>query len=716
MKLAINLTNCYGIKKLDTEFDFSDKNTEIIYAPNGLMKSSFANTFKDLSNEREPCDRAFPDRESIANITKDNQNIPARSIFVIEPYNSEFKSEKISTLLVNENLKQQYEEIYHQLDNSKKELIKKLQDISESADCEKEFTDTFKENDNQDFYDLLDHINHKLDDNTVVYDFKYNYVFDKGGKVKDFLEKNQKNINSYITQYDKLISESDFFNKSSNFGTFQAQNILNSVKDGSFFNAEHKLNLKDGRSIDTKQALEETIETELKTILEDKELKKIFNKMDTELNKNQDLRNFKSVIEKNYFLLAELDDYENLRKKVWYGYFVKLADEIERVLGDFNSKKQEIKSIKKQAESEKTIWEETITEFNQRFKSLPFSLNIANKNDTILKGNLPSIVFSFHDRETVDLEEDALVSILSQGEKRALYLLNIIFELKVRQNNDVETILIVDDIADSFDYKNKYAIIQYLNDNLYKDNFYQIVLTHNFDFFRAIQSRFFGFGNRKNSKMAIKNDDGEIFLKESAYFKPFDYFKKNINSSNAILIALIPFTRNLIEYIYGDNHPSFQKITSFLHIKDDTKNLNLSDIQDLFQEILGIQSTYIDNNFINFITQTADDIVTEAEVDELNLENKITLSIAIRLKSEEFLRSQINDDDFLNNIHSNQTYKLIEKYKESSENRKNLEILEEISLMTPENIHFNSFMYEPILDLGIEHLKDLYKKTKDLQA
>ncbi len=34
-----------------------------------------------------------------------------------------------------------------------------------------------------------------------------------------------------------------------------------------------------------------------------------------------------------------------------------------------------------------------------------------------------------------------------------------------------------------------------------------------------------------------------------------------------------------------------------------------------------------------------------------------------------------------------------------------------INLMTPENIHLNSFMYEPILDLDIEHLKKLYDEV-----
>jgi hypothetical protein len=37
-----------------------------------------------------------------------------------------------------------------------------------------------------------------------------------------------------------------------------------------------------------------------------------------------------------------------------------------------------------------------------------------------------------------------------------------------------------------------------------------------------------------------------------------------------------------------------------------------------------------------------------------------------------------------------------------------LPILEEVSLMTAENIHLNSFMYEPLIDISILQLKKLY--------
>ena len=50
-KLSIKLENCYGIEKLEHVFDYSKHNMNLIYAPNGSMKTSLANTFLQLSQE-----------------------------------------------------------------------------------------------------------------------------------------------------------------------------------------------------------------------------------------------------------------------------------------------------------------------------------------------------------------------------------------------------------------------------------------------------------------------------------------------------------------------------------------------------------------------------------------------------------------------------------------------------------------------------------------
>ena len=43
-----------------------------------------------------------------------------------------------------------------------------------------------------------------------------------------------------------------------------------------------------------------------------------------------------------------------------------------------------------------------------------------------------------------------------------------------------------------------------------------------------------------------------------------------------------------------------------------------------------------------------------------------------------------------------------------------LKILDEVNIMTPEHIHINSFMYEPLLDMDITELLGLYQKVKSL--
>ena len=67
------------------------------------------------------------------------------------------------------------------------------------------------------------------------------------------------------------------------------------------------------------------------------------------------------------------------------------------------------------------------------------------------------------------------MQVLSNGEKRALYILNIIFEVEARKAAKQNTLFVIDDIADSFDYKNKYAIIEYLKEVGEVANFRQII-------------------------------------------------------------------------------------------------------------------------------------------------------------------------------------------------------------------------------------------------
>jgi wobble nucleotide-excising tRNase len=102
--------------------------------------------------------------------------------------------------------------------------------------------------------------------------------------------------------------------------------------------------------------------------------------------------------------------------------------------------------------------------FNNRFVDMPFTLSITNQSQTALGKENAKLKFIFKDNADIVEWTRSEIKTLSQGEKRALYLLNFIFEVESRKMNNKETLFIIDDVADSFDYKNKHAIVQYLED------------------------------------------------------------------------------------------------------------------------------------------------------------------------------------------------------------------------------------------------------------
>lgn len=99
MELSVDLKNCYGIASLEYKFDFSEKRAFSIYASNGIMKTSFAKTFMDISQKKEPKDEVYSEMETICNIKKDNADIKSDEIFVINSYEKAYKSDNTNKII-----------------------------------------------------------------------------------------------------------------------------------------------------------------------------------------------------------------------------------------------------------------------------------------------------------------------------------------------------------------------------------------------------------------------------------------------------------------------------------------------------------------------------------------------------------------------------------------------------------------------------------------
>ncbi len=718
-KLTVNLEHCFGIKKMEKEFNFDKNRTILLYAPNGTMKTSFAKTLQNMSQVK---DLLHPNEQSNVRILSDGIPLDQNCIFVADAEKNIDSSESVTNILACKELKEKYDAIYRVIDKQKKDFIKVLKDKSSSSDCEEELYGAFRENEEESFLLCFKRIYSLLSNKYQNFDFKYNDVFDKKGEVLNFLKLNKELLNEYFKQYQKLISESTLFCSKDGaiFGTYEATILENTLKDGTFFDVDHKIVLNNGEEIKDIEELSNKIQKEKDRISSDEKIKKAFDRITVAIDKNINLRAFKSVIERTPSLLSHLTDYEKFKKEVWLGFLSdeNVKNEAKKLYDLYSANEAESQKIIEEASKQQDKWKEIISLYNVRFH-VPFLLEISNQKDMILKQKIAKIKFIYKDNEEkVEKKKEELEAMLSRGEKRALYILQLLFEIEARKNNEKETLLVFDDIADSFDYQNKYAIIEYIADLQNNEKFRIILLTHNFDFYRNVCSRL--ELNRKSSIfMCVKKKDGTVEIKEGEYLKNLcSCFISNINDDKKF-ISLIPFVRNLMEYTTGTDSREYEMMTNCLHIKE--KNPTEAEILCIINKVIRIKNfnrIKKETAVRDLIFKTADSILKKEDVDQIDIENKIVLSIAIRLKTEFFLKNVLQKLNIDIKEDSNQTRCWIQKYKEDKKhkkNEKNDEILEEVNMLTPEFIHVNSFMYEPLIDTGTDSLLDLYKRTAELQ-
>lgn len=683
------------------------------------MKSSLAQTFQDIADGVASKDRIFPARASQRVIRDETgTDLPNESVLVVRPYDEAMKnSAKTSTLLVNPALRKEYETLHAEIDIAKGALLKALKEQSGSKkDLEKELSSTFTAREDQ-FYIALNRIKDEVEaqPDAPLAGVPYDVIFDD--KVLGFLAtKDFKTaIEEYIKKYNELLAASTYFKKGT-FNYYNATTVAKQLADNGFFEAKHTVNLNaDAKlEINSQKELEDLIAKEKDAISNDKDLKKKFAEIDKLIQKNATVRDFEAYLSSHEELLVRLSNMPAFKQEVWKSYIKARFELYQDLLAKHQAAEARRKQIEDQAAKERTQWEEVIDMFNDRF-FVPFKLEATNRLPVIL-GQEPmlSLGFTFQDgADTASVDRTALMQALSTGEKKAFYVLNILFEVEVRKKTHQETLIIVDDIADSFDYKNKYAIIQYLMEIAEDPHFKQIILTHNFDFYRTIQSRFVKYSD---CYMASKSATGVLLEPASGIQNVFvKDWKPSFSTEPKKKIACIPFMRNLIEYTRDATDVSFLRLTSLLHWKVDSAQITISDLDDIYNDLFSQNITSANSaaTVISLIEHEAGECLKAA--DGINFENKIVLAIAIRLVAEQFMVTKINDPAFVAGIDSNQTTRLLRKFRESfNAEVATINVLQRVALMTPENIHLNSFMYEPILDMSDGHLRKLYGEVKAL--
>jgi hypothetical protein len=715
MKMVrVELENCYGIRSLCAELDFSKKNALAIYAPNGVMKTSLARTFADLSQGELSRDRIFPDRVTKREIKDESgADLLAHDVVVIQPYDEQLgPTETTSTLLVDAKLRAEYEGLQATIDTAKTALLDALKGQSGSRkDLEKELSATFT-SDDESFFTALVRIQDELRVQTDApfADVTYDVIFDE--KVVELLKTKEFRVAvaDYVKRYNELLDSSTYFSRQT-FNYFNAATITKSLADNGFFDAKHSVRLNAGSSVEvnTQKELQEIIDAEKQKISNDPDLRKKFAEVEKQITRNVNVRAFHAYLSDHEELLPELENIDRFREAIWKSYLKSQMTLYEVVVDEYKNAEKRKKEIEADAAGQRTQWEEVIDTFNDRF-FVPFRLKPKNREKVMLgQEALLGLGFEFEDGdEKADVEKSSLLEVLSTGEKKALYILNVLFEIETRRSKKGNTLFVIDDIADSFDYKNKYAIIQYLKDVAEEPKFRQIILTHNFDFFRTVESRFVGY---RQCLMAQKNESSISLVQAAGIKNPFiNDWKGHFFDEPMKRIASIPFLRNILEYTKGDQDPGYGVLTSLLHWKTGSADISQNELDQLFTSTFSDQGSWAnpDESVVEEIHRQAELCLTADA--SINFDNKIVMSIAIRLSAEKYMVDQLGDPTVTDGIDANQGPVLLKMFRDSANaTDKAVRVLESVMLMTPENIHVNSFMYEPILDMSDAHLRQLYR-------
>lgn len=731
-KLSVNLKDCYGIESLNHEFDFSNGNTFCIYARNGLMKTSFAKTFQLIQQGKKDkvCDVIFND-SGCANVQIDGSDIKKDQVFVIKSFENSYESD-ISSLLVDKDVQNKLKDVLKVYNDLLKALEKdsglKVKKVSQGKSV-RELEQTMIKDFGFLEKDILSNLNELAlyEPDIKCIDILYSQIFDDTVIKKIKNKKFQDGIDNFVANSDKIYSNFEYLEKG-NLNLPKLKDLKKVLEKDGYFVKNNQVILSGQLPIHNPEELEKHISQIEKKILEMPSYKEIENMLSD--SKGMVL---KDVIETRPELIEYLstDKLPILKKCLWKSYLLKNEVLFRELCVKYSAFTNAIDSL----EIDNTPWKKALDIFNERF-TVPFNMNVVNLKGAVIGETVPQIEFSFKKgttEKTIDRSELEKLDTLSQGEKRALYLLNIIFDIEIIKSTGKETLLVIDDIADSFDYKNKYAIIEYLYELSEESNIYMLILSHNFDFYRTVSDR---LSIKRNNRLMADYLNSKLVLNVEHYQdKPFKNWKKDITEK--YIFALLPFVRNLIEYgvdkKISNKGEDFLFLTQLLHEKKDSYNIKFSDILPLYQHYAGVSKFDDSVNSNDIVLSKLYSVCDNIRVTDTDLENKIVLAIGIRHKAEEYMIQEIRNykgtltwrknkniqlgtsTDFLTFIESNknQTRELYNGFKQLGKFEEN-KLLNEVNIMTPEQIHLNSFMYEPILDMDIVELLNLYKKIKKL--
>lgn len=782
IKKIKKIENWYGISKIDNPEIILDKNNAIIYAENGTMKSSFAKGFYDLSLGLMPEDKITNEKSEYEIVddttTYNNKLFKQIDGIIVFPYHTKLAEENLSytnndgsqiydlkELLADSELIKEYQDKKQLIEKSYKKCCTFLADIfiGDTSLTQKAINviNSFLSHGNKLFFSEKDIISTTINSinlfNEILEDdSNCDFTIEKVSVCDIFVnddivnlfkdESNKKIISECANKYreiEKNISDEFIPRIGHDISINNLEQIHSSLKKNNFFNEKNERKIKFcNTQLDNLNDFNSLLQELNDKIYANENFKRKYECFEKIINRNKDRRKFNDFLKSRPMMIPYLDNIVGLIYKIIY---MKLRDKkiiISNELKNIKDITNEINKIRLKASKNKTVWQKVIDIFNQRFANNVFEFEIENKIDTIIDPVLSfPILVEKRKKINFPLDRGVFLNTLSEAERKSLMFLHLLYAIECARINNKKTTIIFDELFDSFDYKNKYAILFYLAEILSDKNFNLIFLTHNFDFFRSLIFVFKSHNIEYKTLIANRDLNGIIKFNcddvqnfhQYGYINDWKQNDANFYKQFKRFTALIPFCRNLCQIKYSSSDKKYINLCKFIHFYPD-EEVKICNIKDEFFEFLDIDlKEYIgeDNfqaNFYDFMSNIFQNLMEEIEKNKnkkwglcKEFLNKMFISQWIRIFSEKliynfWIKKDNPTKDQIKQMLKNPKWVncLINAWKTDdcwkNSNQKN--IYERARIISPPFSHVNSFMFEPLIDMNINELLSIAKEIK----
>ena len=504
-----------------------------------------------------------------------------------------------------------------------------------------------------------------------------------------------------------------------NFTISNLTNFFEAAKKEKYFDDKGFRKLKIGETEYDQVNFEKLVENEINQIFGSDEAKQKIEECKKALNKNAAAAKFTMMVLANPTYLSEASDYKKFVNKLFITIFDKQFANFILEKKNIENEQKKLLLLKQNFSNKDNMIHQIWLKYKTRFTFDKFDLDIKNKFDAMIGSEAPFFV-KYYKGTRIEIKDPKQMRF-STGEIKSFNLINGIIEIELARLSNTPFTLVLDDAVDSFDYKNKYGIIDYICDLAQDTNVQIIIFTHNFDFYRSSilalgktnVQQFFMYKDASNV-VTLYPTTGKQYYLEIARFNDW----KNTNDTKK-LISLIPFYRNVIQLQTNRHNTHIGTIDDYLHFDISKENQDFNPLVNAINQsgISPYHPTNLTDSFLKILMDETNSICTN-NVNETDLENKMVLGIFIRIFTERFLTKKLLANGVTIgpsiNVYS-KTRDLINLAEQNgclTEEEKML--ITEANIIAPSYAHANSFMYEPLIDVDCAPLIRISLRLLDL--